>query len=132
MHKNRCRVGNKVFGSELPKLYDENCFDLLICKEHTEDVFDAYKASNKPKKYKKYKCSLKCSNSYLTYITKHEDGTYQDYHDALEDFRNTYNVHMKNGTEYKNVDIYIPYTKGDRIIVLVTITSIIISFICFL
>ncbi|GAB69726.1 CYIR protein [Plasmodium cynomolgi strain B] len=63
---------------------------------------------------------------------KYEYGNHRDCYDALEDFRNTYNEHMKNGNKYKNVDIYIPSTKGDNIIILIKIPSIIILFICFL
>ncbi|GAB69760.1 CYIR protein [Plasmodium cynomolgi strain B] len=95
-------------------------YDLAICNEHKEDV--------------KYVTYIKRDELITQYtdFDKYEDGTHRDYYDALEDFRNTYNEYIQNGTKYKNVDIYLPSTKGYRIIVLITISSIIILFICFL
>ncbi|EDL42850.1 variable surface protein Vir9-like [Plasmodium vivax] len=134
---------------ELQKLYDEHNFDLVICNEHKEDVnyetykklnelitlykdFDTYKASSDPKENNECKCVRKCANSYKTYIKKCEDGTQRNYCEALEEFRNTYNQHMQNGTNCNNVDIYLPSTKKVNIIVLITIPSIIILTFCFL
>ncbi|GAB69774.1 CYIR protein [Plasmodium cynomolgi strain B] len=68
--------------SDIHKLYDEKCFDLIICNEYKEDViyesyikrdvlitrykdFDAYKVSCEPKKKNKQcKFTRKYSNSY--------------------------------------------------------------------
>ncbi|CAG9483107.1 unnamed protein product [Plasmodium vivax] len=114
--------------SELQKLYDEKSFNLIICNDHKEYVkdetyiklnelitlykdFDEYKASSEPKEDKESKCAWKCANSYKKYMKICEDGTQRDYCEALEEFRNTYNQHMQNGTNCNNVDIYLPSTK---------------------